>query len=116
MYEYKAKVIRVIDGDSLILDIDLGFRTHIEIPARLAHINAPEMLDKDDEKRARAKKAKQKLIELLTDPQVIIRSFKPFKVDKYGRYLVEIINSDGTNVNQTLMDLGYADPYEGGKR
>ncbi len=116
MFQYKAKVIRIIDGDSLILDIDLGFRTHIEIPVRLAHINTPELRDSNEENRARAKQAKDELAVRLIDPAVTIRSLKPFKGDKYGRWLVEIINSSGVNVNQTLLDLGLAEPYEGGKR
>jgi len=115
-YNYKARVVRIIDGDSLILNCDLGFKTHIEIPVRLAHINAMELRDANEEKRARAKQAKDELAARLTNPLVTIRSLKPFKGDKYGRYLVEITNSEGVNVNQTLLDLGLAEPYEGGKR
>lgn len=116
LYFYKAQIVKIQDGDSVILNCDLGFKVFIELACRLAHIDTPELRDKDVEKRARAQEAKQKLIELLADPQVTIQSFKPFKGDKYGRWLVEIINSQGVNVNQLLLDLGLADPYDGGKR
>ena len=116
LYSYKAKIVKIIDGDSLILNFDLGFRVFIESPCRLAHIDTPELRSPDDGEAARAMEAKQKLIELLADPNVIIRSFKPFKGDKFGRFLVEIINSQGINVNQTLLDSGLAVPYEGKKK
>ncbi len=116
LYSYRARVIRILDGDTVVLSADLGFKVFTEIPVRLAHIDTPELRSPDDEEAARAMEAKRKLIELLADPNVIIRSFKPFKGDKFGRYLVEIINSAGVNVNQTLLDLGLATPYEGGKK
>ncbi len=116
LYTYKAAIVRIIDGDSCVLKINLGFRVVIELPCRLAHIDTPELRSPDDAARARAMEAKQKLTELLADPEVIIRSFKPFHGDKFGRYLVEIINSKGINVNQTLLDLGLATLYEGGKK
>ena len=116
LYSYKATVIRILDGDSVVLSADLGFKVFIEIPVRLAHIDTPELRSSDEGEAARAMEAKQKLIELLADPNVIIRSFKPFKGDKFGRWLVEIINSQGVNVNQMLLDLGLAVPYEGKKK
>lgn len=42
MYEYNAQVIRVIDGDTLIMDIDLGFHVHKVVTIRLADIDCPE--------------------------------------------------------------------------
>lgn len=116
LYSYRAKIVKVIDGDTCILNIDLGFRVFVELSCRLAHIDTPELHSPDDVLRARASKAKQKLIELTVNPAIIIKSFKPFKSDKYGRFLVEIINSDGVNVNQLLLDSGFAVPYEGGKK
>lgn len=116
LYHYKAKVVKIQDGDSLVLNCDLGFKVFIELACRLAHVDTPELRSPDDTARARAMEAKQKLIELTSDPDVIIRSFKPFRGDKFGRYLVEIINSAGVNVNQTLLDSGLAVPYEGGKK
>ena len=41
-YQYRAKVVRVVDGDTVILSVDLGFRVQHEISVRLARINAPE--------------------------------------------------------------------------
>lgn len=45
MFQYAASVIRIVDGDTLWLNIDLGFRVHLEIDVRLARINAPEAVN-----------------------------------------------------------------------
>ncbi len=41
-YQYQAKLVRIIDGDTVECDIDLGFYMTARMPVRLAHINAPE--------------------------------------------------------------------------
>lgn len=116
LYIYKASVIRVIDGDTCVLQIDLGFHVFVEETCRLAHINTPELNSVSAEIREKAIKAKEKLVELLTNPEVTIKSSKPFKGDKFGRFLVEIINSSGVNVNQELINSGLAMSYSGGKK
>lgn len=116
MFTYRARIIRIIDGDSIVLSCDLGFRIYHTMNCRLAHINAPELNSSDELLRAKALEAKQAVIDRLIDPDVTIHSQKPFAGDKFGRYLVVIINSSGVNINQTLLDLGYAVPYEGEKR
>ena len=93
MYEYKAKVDRVVDGDTVDFIVDLGFNVNIKIRTRLIGVDTPERGHED------WAKATSKCIELLqtvgnpsTAPvnagtQVIIRTNK---TGKYGRWLVEI--------------------------
>jgi micrococcal nuclease len=90
MYTYRARVVRVIDGDTVVLDIDLGFDIHHIKSCRLYGINAYELRDKDPEKKRLATFGKVALTEML--PPVVIIESKD--LDKYGRPLVEIHLTD----------------------
>lgn len=100
-YEYRAKPERVVDGDTVVLLIDLGFDIHHRMKCRLARINAPEMSTPEGQP------AKDHLTKLLNPDQVLIKSTS---LDKYGRALVEIISGD-TNVNDAMLVAGFAKPY-----
>ena len=111
MYTYAALVQRVIDGDTVVVDIDVGF--HVWLRAqhiRLAHINAPELPS------AAGKAAVLHLLTLLgpwlTPPQVTLQTIKD-RQDKYGRYLGVFVTSAGVNVNEAMVAAGHAVPYEG---
>lgn len=106
-YSYKAKVIRVIDGDTIECDIDLGFYMTARMPVRLAHINAKEHNEYG------GKEAKEHLEVLLGDGQVVLRTYKP--KDKYGRYLADVFVGQAY-VNKQMISDGFAVGYEGGKR
>lgn len=97
MYTYRARVVRVIDGDTVVLDIDLGFDIHHIKSCRLYGINAYELKDKDQEKRRLAIIGKTTLTAMLP-PEVIIESME---LDKYGRPLVIIYLFDDM---ERLMD------------
>jgi micrococcal nuclease len=104
MYEYKAKIIRVVDGDTVDAEVDLGFHVVITMKFRLAGINAPEM------KTAEGKKAKSALISVIEGKTVKILTIKD-KQEKYGRYLAIILENDKNNVNNWLVEQGLATPY-----
>ena len=111
MYEYKAKVIRVIDGDSVWLEVDVGFRLSFRDNFRLARINAPEVRGEGKELGLESKVALEKMLPV--DSVVTIRTAKS---GKYGRWLAEIIQVDSQtnieyNVNDQMMKLGFAEPY-----
>lgn len=107
MYNYTAKVIRVVDGDTIDVEIDLGFDIWHKTRLRLAHIDAYEV------STDRGKQAKQHVVEALSSqPFYEITTYKP---DKYGRYLAEVFIK-GNSLNKNLIDIGLALPYEGGKR
>ncbi len=114
MYQYRAKVLRWIDGDTVDLEIDLGFRVRLEQRARLAGLNTPEIHSKDAEIQSRAIRAAM-LCNRLAFPStfVTINSKKSTADDKYGRWLVEIVIGDGTNLNQELLKQGLAKPWDG---
>jgi micrococcal nuclease len=107
MYEYSATLVRVIDGDTVQMDVDLGFNITIREHFRLEAINAPEVSTQD------GRDAKKFLSERLSISQkLVIRTSKPLRQEKYGRWLASIyeINSE-KSINQILVDLGYAKPY-----
>lgn len=108
MYEYKAKIKDVHDGDTVTAVVDLGFRTQIEIKIRFYGINAPEL--KGDTKN-KAILSKNRVIELILNKEVIIKTRKD-KQEKYGRWLGEIYIPNTTiSVNQILLNEGLAIPY-----
>ena len=122
LYEYRAEVVRVVDGDTLDLIIDLGFRTYVRDRVRLYGIDTPETfgVKKDSEEYASGMAAKLRLEELLSldDNGVLKVVTHRDKKGKYGRWLVELfvdLPGDGgsVHVNQTLVEEGLARPYPG---
>lgn len=123
MYEYRAKTIRVIDGDSVWFEVDLGFRMTFRDNFRFLRINAPELRSSDPIEKQKAYAAKGRLEELLPPGrEVVIRTEK---AGKYGRWLAEVYLVDSgqeesalpvwersTNVNDLLLHEGHAAPYE----
>ena len=109
MFHYAAKLIRVVDGDTVWLNVDLGFTVHVEICFRLLGINAPELYGTPG---TAGKDAKAHLEQLLLQGALTLRSEKPLKTDKYGRWLADVIitRSDGSsfNVNQQMVTDGHA--------
>ena len=91
MYEYQATVHRVIDGDTVILNVDLGFSTYRRVTVRLKDVMAPELSEEF------GLEAKAKLVSLLLT-ELTIKTFKD-KTEKYGRYLGVI-----GNVNTLMQD------------
>ena len=65
MYEYNAKVDRVVDGDTIDCTIDLGFSTWKKIRVRMEGINTPESRTRDKEEKKRGLAAKNRLVEIL---------------------------------------------------
>jgi micrococcal nuclease len=114
-YTYKATAVRVIDGDTVVLDVDLGFDITKRMTFRLHGIDAPEL------RTNAGKAAKCFLIESIASAAVkwlIVRSIKD-KADKYGRYLCILSLDDPKEVltiNAKMVANGHAKEYDGGKR
>jgi micrococcal nuclease len=111
LFAYAAKITRVIDGDTVVADIDLGFDTwrHNE-RLRLAGIETPEKGAEGYEQSTEALASK------VSSREVYICTVKAKRSDKevkggFGRYLATIWK-DSLNLNQWLLDEGYAIPYE----
>ncbi len=111
-YTYLARIIRVIDGDTYDVEIDVGFRMVARMPLRLAHFDTPERYT---EKGKLATTTVNQLIIEWGDA-VLVRTFKP--IDKYGRYLAEVFlrPSSPFSLGVHLEVLGLATPYEGGAK
>ena len=111
MYQYKIKKIhRVIDGDTVDIDIDLGFDITIRQRVRLKDIDAPEPRTKDLEEKAAGLVAKAWLEkELSREGEWIIETTKE---DKYGRILGTLyLVGDPVTVNERMLNEGIAKPY-----
>lgn len=108
MYYYNSRVEKIIDGDTVRLDIDLGFTVHWKSNCRLYGVNTPELNSKDPEERIKALEAKQYLIDNLPLDVIIVSQ----ELDKYGRPLVDIYVDNGErHINQELIDKGFSKPY-----
>jgi micrococcal nuclease len=113
MYEYKATVKRVIDGDSLVLDIDLGFYMFMnETKIRLYGLDTPEMNSDDPLLRLQAVLATRYLYDNLpVGSKVVIKTVLD-KREKYGRLLATITTQDGFNINDGLLENKLAINYK----
>jgi len=122
VYYYKAKINRVIDGDTVDILIDLGFGLLKSVNARLWGINAPEISrPKDEEELFRGLQTKARLEDWFKDNaptgDIIIRSHngKELKQEKYGRWLVEIypigFTKETVSLNDTLVKENLAVEY-----
>ena len=114
-FTYPISAIRVIDGDTIEADVDLGFRIRQRQVIRLAGIDAPELRSKDAVEREKAKAAKAGLERFLVvhePPNILMESTS---LDKYGRSLAFIwVNyGDGWgDINGWMIQLGHASPMK----
>ena len=111
MYQYKIKKItRIVDGDTVDLDIDLGFGITISHRVRLKGINAPETKTLDLEEKNKGIQARLWLEkELSRSGEWIIETTKE---DKYGRMLGTLyLVGDPVTVNERMLNEGIARPY-----
>ena len=116
MYEYAIKeIVRVVDGDTIDILIDLGFDLTKKERVRLAGIDTPESRTKDLEEKAMGLEAKEFLTRLLTDGMTSGLRVKTEKDGKYGRMLGSIYCGD-TNINTEMIYRGYAWEYDGGTK
>lgn len=108
MYEYAAQVVRVVDGDTLHVQVDPGLDLRINLTIRLYGVNAPEMRT-DAGKAAKAWVADWLAAHAPTGGVVLI-TVKD-KREKYGRYLGSVFGQDLHNLNADIVAAGHAVPY-----
>lgn len=111
-YIRKCKLIRVVDGDTVILRIDLGYKCFTEHSIRLLGVDTPELRSKDPDERMRAQDAKSFVKDWFRShgQDLVIRSEKS---DSFGRWLGDIsCSSCKSNLGGRLLELGHAEPYE----
>jgi len=116
---YGATVLRVIDGDTIDLAIDLGFNIHHKIRVRLYGVNTPESRTKDLAEKEMGLKAKKFTEDWLTTHKWVYINTIPDKNDKYGRILARIYSSEEVSavttacLNKDIIQSGYAREYFG---
>mgnify|MGYP003678615399 FL=1 len=122
MYNYKISVLKVVDGDTIDAEIDLGFDIKVKKRVRFLGINAPESRTRDLEEKARGLAAKDRVKALLEGCKNI--QLHSHGIGKFGRCLGEIFldTVDGQekltveSLNELLIREGHAVEYHGGKR
>jgi micrococcal nuclease len=116
MYQYKCKIIKVLDGDTVDIDLDLGFKIILANQrVRMAGVDTPESRTSIAEEKVRGQLSKKKLAEKLPvgSWQIIETQKSDSNDDKFGRILGVFILEDGTRVNDWLIQNNYAVPYKG---
>lgn len=109
MYQYRAKVIRVIDADTMEMDIDLGFHTVRREKVRILGYDAPEVrlyegVTEDHKKLGL--KAKKHATDLLFEKYVMVQTFYD-KTGKYGRFLVSITMGGNRDYAMYMKQEGF---------
>ena len=109
---------RVVDGDTIDADIDLGFDISLTKRIRLAGIDTPESRTKDLKEKELGLDAKNWLKHQLEDAfDVVIRTEKPDSTEKYGRIIGHLyINGEEVSLNNQMIAEGYAWEYDGGTK
>ena len=126
MYTYRCNVIKIIDGDTVDVDIDLGFGVWLKKQRiRMYGIDTPESRTRDLEEKKYGLAAKEFLTGMLDDDAgILLKTYKDEK-GKFGRILGEIYihNNEGhpqfeteINVNQQMIDDHHAVDYGGGNK
>jgi len=121
-YIFKAKVVRVIDGDTIDIDIPMGFGiTKTKQRCRSHGIDTPESRINTRRQPERIREKEMGLegkarMKVLCGKEVYIESLDGGKLDKYGRLLINLYTLDGINISATLINEGLAIKYSGGRK
>jgi micrococcal nuclease len=115
-YIYRVrKVLKVVDGDTIDADVDLGFDISLTKRVRLAGIDTPESRTTDLKEKALGLEVKEWLKKRLEGAKdILIKTQLPDSTEKYGRILGKLyINNEETSLNEQMIDEGYAWSYMG---
>ena len=124
MYEYKAKINRVVDGDTVDVDIDLGFGIVLtDERVRIMGIDTPESRTSDKVEKLFGKASKHRLQELLGEYAILKTQVNKNGEDmkgKFGRilgdFIVEEWEGEERMVTEILIEEGHCVPYFGGSK
>jgi len=112
VYEYPCKIVRVVDGDTVDVDIDLGFSHWIHNERiRLYGVDTPECRTRDAEEKAAGLLAKAFVEDALHIGGTY--TLQTREKGKFGRFLGVIFVSDKTSINTALVTEHLAVPYHG---
>ena len=121
MYEYKCKVRKVVDGDTVDIDIDLGFGIWLnDERVRIMGIDTPESRTSDPVEKIFGLAAKERVMHLLGESPTLISKVKGDGNEemrgKFGRILGDFITPQGDLLTSKLMAEGHAVAYNGGNK
>jgi micrococcal nuclease len=120
MYEYKVKVVKVVDGDTVDVDIDLGFGVWLKDErVRIMGIDTPESRTRDKVEKKFGLASKARLKELLDKTAILKTQVNKNGEDmkgKFGRILGDFVANDGRMVTDILVEEGHAVAYFGGSK
>ena len=119
LYVYRIKSItKVVDGDTIDANIDLGFDISFTKRIRLAGIDSPESRTTNLKEKALGLESKEWLKKTLEDAKdILIKTEKPDSTEKYGRIIGHLfINGQETSLNNQMITSGYALAYDGGTK
>ena len=118
-YIYRIKsVVKVVDGDTIDADIDLGFDISLTKRIRLAGIDTPESRTRDAYEKKLGLQSKDWLKNRLQFAKdIIIRTELPDSTEKYGRIIGHLyVNGEDVSLNNQMIIEGYALEYDGGTK
>jgi micrococcal nuclease len=116
MYEYNVKrVTNIVDGDTIDVEIDLGFDISFSSRLRLAGIDTPESRTSDKAEKVLGIESKEYLKSKIKDAEyVVIKTEKINSSEKYGRILGWVyLDGSSISINEQMITEGYAWPYLG---
>ena len=120
MYEYRAKVNRIVDGDTVDVDIELGFDIVLTGQrVRIMGIDTPESRTSDETEKIFGLAAKNRLKELLGEKAILKTQIEKDGDDakgKFGRILGDFVAPDGRMVTEIMIEEGHCVPYFGGSK
>jgi len=123
MYEYRVKILKVVDGDTVDVDIDLGFGVVLtDERVRIMGIDTPESRTRDKVEKVFGKAAKKALQDMLGKTSILKTQINRDGEDmkgKFGRILGDFIvdrNGEECSVVQALVEDGHAVDYYGGSK
>ena len=121
MYEYKCKIRKVVDGDTVDIDIDLGFGVWLnDERVRIMGIDTPESRTSDPVEKIFGLAAKERVQHLLGEDATLISKVKGDGNEemrgKFGRVLGDFRTSQGDLLTSKLMKEGHAVAYSGGNK
>ena len=118
-YIYRVRQVhKVVDGDTIDANIDLGFNVSLAKRVRLAGIDTPESRTRNLEEKKLGLESKEWLKKALEGAKdILIKTELPDSTEKYGRIIGHLfINDQETSLNNQMIAEGYALEYEGGKK
>ena len=120
MYEYKVNILKVVDGDTVDVDIDLGFGCWLRNErVRIVGIDCPESRTSDRIEKVFGEAAKQRVTSLLSSEATLISQISKMGENmkgKFGRILGDFKTINDQIISTTLMEEGHAVAYSGGDK